>query len=96
LYEYKITGVKTSIKFLERIMETEDFRSGNYDTNFIEKNKETLLAHTKCEENCEDMIIIAAYIEHLDRLNIAQTSKEMYTAQNRWKKFTYQKNFERL
>jgi len=96
LYEYKITGVKTSIKFLERIMETEDFRSGNYDTNFIEKNKAILLEQTKCEENCEDMIIIAAYIEHLDRLNIAQTSKEMYTAQNRWKKFTYQKNFERL
>lgn len=96
LYEYKITGVKTSIKFLERIMETEDFRSGNYDTNFIEKNKAILLAQTKCDEDSEDMIIIAAYIEHLDRLNIAQTSKEMYTAQNRWKKFTYQKNFERL
>jgi len=96
LYEYKITGVKTSIKFLERIMDTQDFRSGNYDTNFIEKNKEILLAETKCEDNCEDMIIIAAYIEHLDRLNIAQTSKEMYTAQNRWKKYTYQKNFERL
>lgn len=96
LYEYKITGVKTSIKFLERIMETEDFRSGNYDTNFIEKNREILLSSTKCEDNCEDMIIIAAYVEHLDRLNIAQNSKEMYTAQNRWKKYTYQKNFERL
>ncbi|MBA4409158.1 MAG: acetyl-CoA carboxylase biotin carboxylase subunit [Bacteroidota bacterium] len=96
LYEYKITGVKTSIKFLERIMETEDFRSGNYDTNFIEKNKTFLLAETKCEESCEDMIIISAYVEYLDRLNIAQTSKEMYTAQNRWKKYTYQKNFERL
>ena len=96
LYEYKITGVKTSIKFLERIMDTADFRSGNYDTNFIEKNKATLLADTKCTPECEDMVIIAAYIEYLDRLNIAQTSKEMYTAQNRWKKYTYQKNFERL
>jgi len=96
LYEYKITGVKTSIKFLERIMDTADFRSGNYDTNFIEKNKSTLLADTKCTPECEDMVIIAAYIEYLDRLNIAQTSKEMYTAQNRWKKYTYQKNFERL
>jgi len=96
LYEYKITGVKTSIKFLERIMDSEDFRSGNYDTNFIEKNKEFLLSSAKCEDNCEDMIIIAAYIEHLDRMNTAHTSKEMYTAQNRWKKYTYQKNFERL
>jgi len=96
LYEYKITGVKTSIKFLERIMDTADFRSGNYDTNFIEKNKAVLLADTKCTPECEDMVIIASYIEYLDRLNIAQTSKEMYTAQNRWKKYTYQKNFERL
>jgi len=96
LYEYKITGVKTSIKFLERIMDTDDFRSGNYDTNFIEKNKAVLLADTKCTPECEDMVIIASYIEYLDRLNIAQTSKEMYTAQNRWKKYTYQKNFERL
>ncbi len=96
LYEYKITGVKTSIKFLERIMDTDDFKSGNYDTNFIEKNKAFLHADTVCPVECEDMVIIAAYIEYLDRLNIVQTSKGMYTAQNRWKKYTYQKNFERL
>lgn len=96
LYEYKITGVKTSIKFLERIMDTEDFRSGNYDTNFIEKNSENLQSPSKCSEDFEDMVIIAAYIEYLDQLNIAQTSKQMYPAKNRWKKYTYQKNFERL
>ena len=96
LYEYKITGVKTSIKFLERIMDTPDFRSGNYDTNFIEKNKDMLHAAYKCSEDCEDMVIIATYIEYLDQLNIAQTSKQMYPAKNRWKKYTYQKNFERL
>jgi len=96
LFEYKITGVKTTIKFLERIMETPDFRSGNYDTNFIEKNKEKLLEATKCAADCEDMVIIATYIEYLDQLNISQTSKEMYPAKNRWKKYTYQKNFERL
>jgi acetyl-CoA carboxylase biotin carboxylase subunit len=96
LYEYKITGVKTSIKFLERIMDTEDFRSGNYDTNFIEKNKEILHSSVKCSEDFEDMVIIAAYIEYLDQLNISQTSKQMYPAKNRWKKYTYQKNFERL
>ena len=96
LYEYKITGVKTSIKFLKRIMDTPDFRSGNYDTNFIEKNKDFLHEASKCSQDTEDMVIIATYIEYLDRLNIALTSKEMYTAKNRWKKYTYQKNFERL
>jgi acetyl-CoA carboxylase biotin carboxylase subunit len=96
LYEYKITGVKTSIKFLERIMDTEDFKSGNYDTNFIEKNREELLEERKCSQETEDMIIIASYIEYLDQMNISKISKQMYTAQNRWKKYTYQKNFERL
>jgi len=96
LYEYKITGVKTSIKFLARIMDADDFRSGHYDTNFIEKNKELLHAESKCTPENEDMVIIATYIEYLDQLNIAQTSKGMYPAQNRWKKYTYQKNFERL
>ncbi|MDP2335987.1 MAG: acetyl-CoA carboxylase biotin carboxylase subunit [Bacteroidota bacterium] len=96
LYEYKITGVKTSIKFLERIMDSDDFRSGNYDTNFIEKNKVFLHAESKCPTECEDMVIIATYIEYMDQLNIAKTSKAMYPAQNRWKKYTYQKNFERL
>jgi acetyl-CoA carboxylase biotin carboxylase subunit len=96
LYEYKITGVKTSIKFLERIMDAPDFRSGNYDTNFIEKNKEFLKSKSMCANDCEDMVIIATYIEYLDQLNISQTSKEMYPAKNRWKKYTYQKNFERL
>jgi acetyl-CoA carboxylase biotin carboxylase subunit len=77
-------------------MDTEDFKSGNYDTNFIEKNREELLEERKCSQETEDMIIIASYIEYLDQMNISKISKQMYTAQNRWKKYTYQKNFERL
>jgi len=96
LYEYKITGVKTSIGFLERIMESDDFRSGNYDTNFIEKNREILLMKSTCSKECQDMVIIATYIEFIDQLNLSHSAKELYPAQNRWKKYTYQKNFERL
>jgi acetyl-CoA carboxylase biotin carboxylase subunit len=77
-------------------MDTDDFKNGTYDTNFIEKNKDTLHSSEKCTDNFEDMVIIAAYIEYLDQLNIAQTSKQLYPAKNRWKKYTYQKNFERL
>ena len=44
LYEYKITGVKTNIKFLEKIMDTKDFKDGKYNTHFIEKNEEALHA----------------------------------------------------
>ena len=38
LEEYKIEGVETTIKFHEKVLDNEEFKSGNYSTNFIEKN----------------------------------------------------------
>ena len=38
LYEYKITGLKTNLSYLKRIMHTPDFVKGEYNTLFIEKN----------------------------------------------------------
>ena len=34
LHEYKITGLKTNIGYLRRIMDTSDFVQGKYDTYF--------------------------------------------------------------
>lgn len=96
LYEYKITGVKTSLKFLERIIDSEDFKSGNYDTTFIEKNHDKLLADDQCERECQDMVIIAVYFDFINRMNKVIPSKELNPAKNRWKKYTYQKNFDCL
>ncbi|MGQ8335554.1 acetyl-CoA carboxylase biotin carboxylase subunit [Sunxiuqinia sp. A32] len=96
LYEYKITGVKTSLKFLERIMDSEDFVEGNYDTNFIEKNRETLITNDTCEMECQDMVIIATYFDFMNRVNKVIPTKGLNPAKNRWKKYTYQKNFDRL
>ena len=96
LYEYKITGIRTSLKFLERIMDSDDFVNGNYDTNFIEKNRISLLEKQDCENECEDMIIIAAYFDFINRKNKVIPTKELNPAKNRWKKYTYQKNFDRL
>ncbi|MCW0482206.1 acetyl-CoA carboxylase biotin carboxylase subunit [Gaoshiqia sediminis] len=96
LYEYKITGVKTSIKFLEQIMDANDFKEGMYDTNFIEKNKEKLVQKGSCEKDCQDMVIIATYIDYFNRLNKVIPTKQLNPVENRWKKYTYQKNFDRL
>lgn len=96
LYEYKITGIKTSLKFLERIMDSPDFQEGKYDTGFIEKNKEVLFKEMKCDSETEDMVILATYIDYLNRLNKIIPSKQLNPAENRWKKYTYQKNFDRL
>lgn len=86
LYEYKITGVKTSIKFLEKIMVCKDFVDGNYDTHFIENNKENLTGEVIVDQEIEDMVIISAYIDYLERLNKVYSSKEFQPANSRWKK----------
>lgn len=96
LYEYKITGVKTSLKFLERIMDSSDFVNGKYDTNFIEKNRGTLMEKEACDGECQDMVIIATYFDFMNRKNKVMSNKELNPAKNRWKKYTYQKNFDRL
>lgn len=93
LYEYKISGVKTSIKMLERVMNNENFISGNYDTHFIEKNQEQLMAKGESMDP-EDMVIIAAYIDYLDKIATPATNnKEFVCAQSRWKKIPYVNHF---
>ena len=93
LYEYKITGVKTSIKMLERVMNNENFIAGNYDTHFIEKNQEQLMSNGESIDP-EDMVIIAAFIDYLDKISIPATNnKEFVCAQSRWKKTPYINHF---
>ncbi len=92
LYEYKITGVKTSIKYMERIMNTSDFIEGKYDTHFIEKNQEQLMKN-EVAEDCEDMVIISAFVDYLDRVSRVEDQKEFAPAQNRWKKTPYINHF---
>jgi acetyl-CoA carboxylase biotin carboxylase subunit len=94
LYEYKITGVKTSIKFLERIMNHPDFIEGKYNTHFIENNQGQLSAGTTCED-CEDMVLIAAYIDYMDKLSQIQKNNNQgfAPAQSRWKKINYINHF---
>jgi acetyl-CoA carboxylase biotin carboxylase subunit len=72
LFEYKISGVKTSIKYLVKIMETPDFKNGTYNTHFIEENEEFLNGKVKCDKYSEDIGLIAAFIEHSKRLQQAK------------------------
>lgn len=93
LYEYKITGIKTSIKFLERIMSNPNFIEGNYDTHFIEDNHDQLMENTSCDE-CSDMVIVAAFIDYLRKISSTQEStKDFALAQSRWKSIPYINHF---
>jgi acetyl-CoA carboxylase biotin carboxylase subunit len=86
LYEYKITGVKTSIKFLERIMDCRDFREGTYDTHFIQNNEEFLLANDEAKQQFEDLAIVTAFLDYHHKLQNAQIGSKP-CKQSRWKDF---------
>lgn len=85
LHEYKITGVKTSIPFLARIMESPVFRSGKYNTHFIEDNSDFLFMPHDCDGYCEDIALIAAYLEHTTKLEKIKTSESETKSTSRWK-----------
>lgn len=96
LYEYKITGVKNSIKFLERIMETPDFLEGTYNTHFIEKNDSFLFRHKPCGTECEDIAIIACFIDYLDKVEKIQPPAYSDELGSTWKDFGRKRNVLRL
>jgi acetyl-CoA carboxylase biotin carboxylase subunit len=93
LYEYKITGIKTSIKYLERIMNNPNFIEGKYDTHFIENNQEQLMDKSGHEES-SDMVIIAAFIDYLQKISSSkENTKDFVTPQSRWKNIPYINHF---
>jgi acetyl-CoA carboxylase biotin carboxylase subunit len=64
LYEYKITGVKTNIPFVVRIMESKPFVKGIYNTHFIDSNIDFLLKPSEKCTDCEDIAMIVAYLDY--------------------------------
>lgn len=94
LYEYKIAGVKTSIKFLERVMNAKQFIDGKYDTNFIAQNEKFLMKEPKCNKRCEDVAIMAAFIDYNDKLIDAHNGHFVSNSEN-WKIFGRKKNVSR-
>lgn len=87
LYEYKITGVKTSIRFLEKVMQHPVFRSGNYNTNFIEQHYDDLSEAADSETECEDMAVIAALLDYEQKIQDARPKKHGGQMTNNWKAY---------
>lgn len=97
LYEYRITGLKTNLAYLKRIMHTHDFVAGQYDTLFIEKNASVLQRPMGSNEELENMCMIAAYIDYIVGLNENQApNPQDGRAISRWKAFGLQKGILRI
>ncbi len=87
LYEYKITGVKTNIKFLERIMDCPDFKEGHYDTHFIPNNEGFLLAEDDTKKQFEDLVIVAAFMDYHQKIKQCRNGYNTQGTSGKWKEF---------
>lgn len=85
LYEYKITGVKTNLHFLAKIMKAPAFVSGKYNTHFIEENMDFLMSEGDCDSLCQDMALIAAFVDHYTRKQAAKPGIVQKLSHSPWK-----------
>lgn len=94
--EFRITGVKNSLAFLERIMLAEPFAKGNYTTHFIQENLEFLTQRDECTETCEDMVIAIAFLEYLEKVENAQPQSIYKGNKDAWKDLGRVKNILKI
>ena len=97
LYEFKITGLKTNLSYLRRIMYAPAFVKGEYDTSFLAKYSRSLQRSNGENEEIENMAMIAAYVDYLFNL---EENKPVRTVDarpiSRWREFGLQKGVLRI
>lgn len=97
LYEYKITGVKTSIPFLEKIMNAKAFVNGNYDTHFIQKNMDELLPNKPViDHKNEDISVITAFVHYRKKLDELKKVNVIERSADYWRNYGRRKNSIRI
>jgi acetyl-CoA carboxylase biotin carboxylase subunit len=62
LSEYIVTGIRTNLAFHEKLFQHPDFVAGNYDTGFIERNKDSLLGYPLVPEADREAVAVAVAI----------------------------------
>src|SRR6478609_1854750 len=85
--EYEITGLETTLGFCKFVMQHDAFRSGNFDTKFIEKYFKLSDLYGKPTRE-EEMIAAVLASELLDssgsRINL--TNDKVLTVESKWRK----------
>jgi acetyl-CoA carboxylase, biotin carboxylase subunit len=60
--EYVVAGIRTNLPFHERLFEHPEFIVGDYDTGFIDRNRDTLLAGTRIAEADRERVAAAVAV----------------------------------
>jgi acetyl-CoA carboxylase biotin carboxylase subunit len=77
-------------------MDVPDFIEGKYNTHFIEKNNDRLFTPKSCGTECEDMAMIACFIDYLDKIEKVQPQKSLEGFASTWKDFGRKRSVLRL
>ena len=85
LQEYKISGVKTSIRLLDNIIAHPDFVQGNYNTHFIEKNHDDLFAKDDTQDDHAVLAMLAALIDYDRHMEDAKKNIVSHAPESNWK-----------
>jgi acetyl-CoA carboxylase biotin carboxylase subunit len=96
LYAYKITGIKTSIPFLNKIMDIPSFKEGRYNTHFIQDNEDVLMKKDEPSRKLRDVASIAAFMNYLERLERRSFPVFKNNNESNWKSCGRKKNLEHL
>ena len=96
LYAYKITGIKTSISFLNKIMDVPSFKKGRYNTHIIQDNEDVLMQKDEPTQKLKDVASIAAFFNYLGRLEEHTPPIFKSSEGSNWKNCGRKKNLERL
>lgn len=87
LRDYKVIGLPTNIKFLKRALKLDDFKSGQFDTGIIEKNKDELMRSTKKYSHTRlgTMAIVQIFLESL-KMRLRRTHAiDPWTQRDMWR-----------
>jgi len=84
--EYEITGVETTLAFCKFVMQHEAFRSGNFDTRFIETYFSPTSLIEKPEEDDEMLAAVLAAATFMEKPSRSTVANEDTVAKSKWKK----------
>jgi acetyl-CoA carboxylase biotin carboxylase subunit len=96
LHAYKITGIKTSIPFLNRIMEVPAFVEGKYNTHFIQDNEELLKPLDNASRRLKDVAAMTAFFDYLSKIEKVKKYTFCKRSASNWKNYGRRKNLSRL
>jgi acetyl-CoA carboxylase biotin carboxylase subunit len=86
LAEYVVTGIATNVRYLRRVLGHPDFRSGNYDTNFLSARAKDLLSPPDPAGAVVASVAAALQAEDAAAAKIASGSAQP-SADSGWRRF---------